>query len=101
MTVGPLTAIAEQLLADAKVLDAYAASNGLEPTNFTKETLPDLPLDLEQTRHSIIDHAQNLKRLAQGPRDLLFELLNHVGAPQENHEIAKLTKTRISNSIVY
>lgn len=85
MTSGPLTSIAEQLLADAKLLDAYAEANGLDAVDFSKESLSDLPLDMEKTRYSIIDRAQNLRRLAQGPRDLLFELLNHV-RHQEMHK---------------
>ncbi|KAM3531015.1 hypothetical protein MY4038_004687 [Beauveria bassiana] len=70
MTSGPLTSVAEQLLADAKLRDAYAEANGLDAATFSKDSLSEFPLGMEEIRYSIIDQAQNLKRLAQGPRDL-------------------------------
>ncbi|KAM3464086.1 hypothetical protein MY5147_009569 [Beauveria neobassiana] len=82
MTSGPLTSVAEQLLANAKLLDAYAEANGLDATTFSRDSLSELPLGMEEIRYFIIDQAQNIKRLAQGPRDLLFELLNPYSSPR-------------------
>ncbi|OKL59534.1 hypothetical protein UA08_04988 [Talaromyces atroroseus] len=76
----PLTHLAEQLLESAKALDAYNEVNGLEPASFETESFTDLPVAVEAQRKKTIDLAQDLKRLAQGPRDLLFESLNLVPA---------------------
>ncbi|OAA75810.1 O-methyltransferase, family 2 [Akanthomyces lecanii RCEF 1005] len=100
MTSGPLTSIAEQLLADARLLDAYAEANGLDAVDFSKESLSDLPLDMEKTRYSIIDRAQNLRRLAQGPRDLLFELLNHHVPPKGDISYADLAAAICQDEIL-
>lgn len=78
MAASSLTRLAEQLLEKAKVLDAYNQSNGLDPVSFERESFVDAPLDVEDTRKAAIDLAQDVKRLAQGPRDLLFESLNTV-----------------------
>ncbi|KAJ8121688.1 hypothetical protein ONZ43_g1925 [Nemania bipapillata] len=76
MTRSPLTSLAEKLLEKAKALDAYNESHGLPPASFEHESFIDVPLELEDTRKAVIDLAQDVKRLAQGPRDLLFEILN-------------------------
>jgi len=76
MTTSPLTRLAEQLLEKAKILDSYSQSHGIEPLSFERETLADLPLEIENVRKAAIDICQDAKRLAQGPRDLLWELLN-------------------------
>ena len=77
-TASPLTRLAEQLLEQAKALDAYNASNNLPPASFDTESFVELPLEVENQRRAVIDMAQDLKRLAQGPRDLLFDLWNMV-----------------------
>ncbi|OCL15473.1 putative O-methyltransferase [Glonium stellatum] len=76
--MGPssLTALAEQLLNDSRLLDSYNEANGLEPVSFDHESFVDLLEDIEDHRKNVINIAQDLKRLAQGPRDLLFETLN-------------------------
>lgn len=79
MTPSPLTSLAEQLLKDAMFLDEYNKSNSFEPTSFDHGSFVDLPEDIENRRKNVIDLAQNLKRLAQGPGDLLFETWNTVG----------------------
>lgn len=73
--MGPssLTALAEQLLNDSRLLDSYNEANGLEPVSFDHESFVDLLEDIEDHRKNVINIAQDLKRLAQGPRDLLFE----------------------------
>lgn len=78
MGPSPLTLLAEQLLENSRQLDAYNESNGLKPVSFDHESFVDLPEDIENRRKSVINLAQDLKRLAQGPRDLLFETLNTV-----------------------
>lgn len=78
MGPSPLTALAEQLLENAGHLDSYNKANGLKPVSFDHESFVDLPEDIENCRKSVINLAQDLKRLAQGPRDLLFETLNTV-----------------------
>lgn len=70
-----LTSIAEGILVDAKRLDEYTNSKGLEHTTFEKETLGNLPDDLEDCRKSLINSTQKLKQLAHGPVGLLLEVL--------------------------
>lgn len=78
MGSSPLTKLVEQLLENSKALDAYNEFNNLEPASFDYESFVDAPIDIENCRKTVIDLAQDLKRLAQGPRDLLFEVLNMV-----------------------
>lgn len=81
MSSSPLTALAEQCLAHSRALDAYNASQGLPPASFAHESFISLPLETEEQRRSLISLAQDLKRLAQGPRDALFEICNEVLSP--------------------
>ena len=78
MGPSPLTLLAEQLLENSRQLDLYNESNGLKPASFDHESFVDLPEQIENRRKTVINLAQDLKRLAQGPRDLLFETLNTV-----------------------
>jgi hypothetical protein len=78
MAPSPLTKLAEELLENSRQLDAYNESNGLKPASFDYESFIDLPNDVENRRKNVINLAQDLRRLAQGPRDLLFEILNTV-----------------------
>lgn len=80
MNKSPLTALAERLLEEGKALDGYNESNGLKPVSFDHESFVDLPLDIENRRKTAINLAQDIKRLAQGPRDLLLETCNAVSA---------------------
>lgn len=70
-----LTELAEEILANAKRLDAHLDSRGLPSTSFEKDTLTDLPLDLGRTRDALIDSTQTLKRLALGPAGVYTEIL--------------------------
>ena len=70
-----LTALAEEVLANTKRLDAYLESKGLPYTDFQEDTLSNLPLDLETTRNALVDSAQTLKRLALGPGGVYTEIL--------------------------
>lgn len=78
MASSPLTSLAEKLLEKAKALDAYNERNSLSPASFESESFVDPPLDIEEIRRAAIDLAQDVKRLAQGPRDLILETLNLV-----------------------
>ena len=78
MRDSPLVQLAEELLAQARSLDSYNESCGLPPVSFDHESFVDLPNDLETCRQAVINISQDIKRLAQGPRDLLFESLNTV-----------------------
>lgn len=70
-----LTELAEEILINAKCLDAYLDSKGLSSTSFEEDTLGDLPLDLEKTRNALVDSTQALKRLALGPAGVYTEIL--------------------------
>ncbi|KAL9600846.1 MAG: hypothetical protein Q9219_002888 [cf. Caloplaca sp. 3 TL-2023] len=68
------TSLAEDILASAKRLDEHLASNGLPSTSFDKDTLVNLPDDLEAVRNSIIDNSNTMKLLAQGPVAVPMEI---------------------------
>lgn len=70
-----LTKTAEGILADARRLDYYTTTKGLGYSTFEKDTLSDLPDDLEDCRKSLVDSTQKLKQLAHGPVGLLLETL--------------------------
>lgn len=78
MDKSPLTCIAKSIVEHAKILDEYNITHEVPPASFNHETFTDLPIDVEKARNTIVDLAQDLKRLAQGPRDLLMESLNTV-----------------------
>ncbi|KAI9714705.1 MAG: hypothetical protein M1828_001134 [Chrysothrix sp. TS-e1954] len=75
MVESPLTLLAKQLLDRSVALDAFNEAHELPPVSFEYESFIDLPLEVEQQRKALIDLAQDLKRLAQGPRDLLQEII--------------------------
>ncbi|KAK4691467.1 hypothetical protein P7C71_g5537, partial [Lecanoromycetidae sp. Uapishka_2] len=70
-----LTEEAEHILANAKLLDAYTASQNLPPTSFEKETLFDLPPEIELVRKNLVDGSQRVKKLAAGSVSGIFETL--------------------------
>lgn len=70
-----LTEIAQNILESARALDEYTASQGLEPTSFTKHTLPTLSGDLEVVRKKLVDSTTELKALVQGPIGQLYDVL--------------------------
>ncbi|KAL9092895.1 MAG: hypothetical protein Q9165_004313 [Trypethelium subeluteriae] len=69
------TDLVKQMLGPAEALDLYLLSADLPPTSFENDTLLDLPSELEQARDSLVDVAQTTKRLAQGSRGTLREIL--------------------------
>ena len=69
-----LTQYAEKLLEDAKRLDSYSASHHLPPTSFKEDTLIDLTLEEEQTRKSVVDGAEKIKKLGLGGVSGIFDI---------------------------
>jgi len=76
-----LTQIAEEILANAKRLDAYTSSKALPSTSFELDTLGDLPPDVEKARHVPINSTQDLNRLALRPMNTLIEIMFGVYHP--------------------
>ncbi|MCJ1244507.1 hypothetical protein MMC30_001705 [Trapelia coarctata] len=70
-----LTEIAEEILTNAKRLDAYTSLKGLPSTSFEVDTLGGLPQDVEKARHALINSTQDLKRLALRPMNTLIEIM--------------------------
>lgn len=73
--MGTFSDLAARLTTLAPQLDAYIASTGQPPASFDTESLADLPAHLESTRSALVDAAQDIKRLALGPRGTLAEIL--------------------------
>ncbi|TVY55663.1 O-methyltransferase gsfB, partial [Lachnellula suecica] len=72
-----LTELAEKALANAKLLDAYTASQGLPPVSLEKDslTVANLPPRLHVIRNELADTSQLMKRLALGPVGNMVEIL--------------------------
>ena len=68
------TSIAEALLEKARQLDAYIEANGLPSPSFAHDSLASLPAELEETRTSLADGSNDLKKLAQGPGTTATEI---------------------------
>lgn len=77
-----LTEIAENILAQAKRLDAFTTSKGLPSSSFDLHTLFDLPDDLEECRKDLVDACQSLKQLGNGPVGQFYEVLFNVSLPK-------------------
>jgi len=73
-----LTAIAEQLLAHAKQIDAYNASEGLAPPSYRQDTLSNLPDSLRGARDGIINGCATLRGLTEGPEASITNILYSV-----------------------
>jgi len=71
-----LTSIAEKLLAQAKEIDAYAASKGVPLEAFTPKS--ELPEHLQRAREGILNGSTELKRLASGPTLTLEDIAYNV-----------------------
>ena len=70
-----LTSLAEEALEHAKKLDAYLESQRIPFTSFKHDSLTSLPPDLSPHRQGLINTAQTLKQLAQGPSGVLNEMV--------------------------
>lgn len=80
-----LTALAEEALKQAKLLDAYAAAQGRPLASFDVDTLKNLPPDLVESREALVNFTQTLKRLALGPVGVLTEIMWAVRRPALKH----------------
>lgn len=73
-----LTQLAEEILANAKLLDSYISSNNLPPASFHHDSLANLPADLQGCRSTVIDSAQTIRNLVLGPVGLASDVLQGV-----------------------
>ncbi|KAI9711323.1 MAG: hypothetical protein M1820_002310 [Bogoriella megaspora] len=61
-----LTSVAESILAEAKQIDRYLESNGIPFPSYEKDTLEQLPPEIEQIRISLVNRSNELKQLSRG-----------------------------------
>ena len=73
-----LVEIAEDLLAHAKKLDAYAKENDLKTSIDHRPSWRGIPSDLEESRAAIVDLSDSITRVAREPGGMLFENLFRV-----------------------
>lgn len=76
--VGGFTAIANNILVQAKALDKIIADHGLAAPTMSQWTLSDLTLDEEELRKSVIDGCHQLKLLASGPVGNFYDICFNV-----------------------
>lgn len=69
------TSMAEKLLIQAKQLDKQLSRCGCHQTSFDNDTMEILSPEAELIRNSLVDSAQDIKRLAQGTRGAYAEIL--------------------------
>ena len=72
-----LVDLATELLASAKAIEAHLESNNLPAPTFDNDTVSPLPKDLQAHRATLIDGADKLKRLAQGPEAVTMDMILH------------------------
>lgn len=70
-----LTALAEEALQQAKVLDAYVLEQGRTPVSFDEDSLTALPPELAEARERLVNSSQALKGLALGSVGILTEIM--------------------------
>ena len=70
-----LTALAEEALKQAKLLDAYVLAQDRPLTSFDASTLTDLPPNMSEARKTLVNSAHTLKRLAMEPAGVLSEIV--------------------------
>lgn len=63
-----LVSLAEELLAQAKKLDAVLEQHNIPYTSFEEDTLVLLPHEAEELRTSLVDTSHNFKQLVRGAR---------------------------------
>ena len=76
-----LTALAEEALQQAKLLDAYVSAQGRPLTSFDEDTLTDLPPHMLEARDALVNSTHTLKKLALGPVAALAEIMWAVRSP--------------------
>jgi hypothetical protein len=75
-----LTQLAEEALANARLLDAYTTSKGLPPCSLENDTLTfaNLPPELKAARSALADGAKTMRLAALGPVNSIMEVLYSV-----------------------
>lgn len=63
-----LTSLAEELLAQARVIDDLLEKNGLSSTSFDNDTLELLPEDAQRLRWDLLDTSHNFRQLVSGAK---------------------------------
>ena len=85
VAMSSLTQIAEEILANVKILDSYISSNNLPPASFNQDSFENLPPDLQGMRSTVINAAQTIRKLVLGPTGLASEILHSVSGPPPRH----------------
>jgi hypothetical protein len=74
-----LVSLAEELLAQAKKIDAVLEQNNIPCTSFEEDTLESLPDDAQKLRWDLLDTSHNFRQLVRGARlsglDIAFGVL--------------------------
>ncbi|KAL6716938.1 hypothetical protein ACLMJK_004850 [Lecanora helva] len=71
--MGSLTSLAEEILANARQLDQYLSHQQSESPSFDNDVLTALPPKIESIRNALVNSAQALKKLSQGPSGRILE----------------------------
>ena len=69
-----LVSLAEDLLRAAKVLESHLADSSLPHPDWDNDLLTSLPPELQTQRNALINGADDLKQLAQGPHGISQEI---------------------------
>jgi hypothetical protein len=73
-----LTSIAQNLLAQAKIIDAWVKAEGLSPVSFDDDILKNLPTHLQGAREELINGGTDLTNLARGPESVSINIIMNV-----------------------
>lgn len=75
-----LIKLAEEILANAKKVDAYLSDNKFPPASVTEYNLEGLPPDLIRARDSLINASAKVKALVESPEYSMWQLIGSVSA---------------------
>ena len=78
-----LAARAEAILVQARKVDAYLEERGLPYPSFDNDPLDELPGELQDTRWSLANASNDLKRLARGAKMNTIDIALNVCKPSQ------------------
>lgn len=77
-----LTSLAEELLAQAKQIDAYLETKQLPSPSFENDPLDELPGEMQALRYRIFNTSQQFTHLVRGPVMATSDICFSVSMPQ-------------------
>jgi len=81
-----LTSLAEQMLAQAKVIDGYLEQKNIPYTSLNEDTLESLPEYVQNVRSELLDTSHIFKQLVRGPTHSGLDFAYNVSAASDHRQ---------------